>query len=892
MRKWFLLSATAMTCNVVLSGAAFAQTVPAAQEAKEIIVTGVFAAKAAEKAPISVNVVTAKDLAQQVAVSSADLLKNVPGVFVNSALGEIRNVVFSRGISANSLDGAGGYYYVSLQEDGLPVDLLTASNYGPDYYLRSDINLGRLEGLRGGTAVITGPNAPGGIFNYISKNGKTDPGVAVDLKFGLQGNGKLPQYRADAYIGGQLRDNLYYSIGGFLRLDNGTHDAGYALNKGGQVKANLLYEYDGGSLQLTGKYLNDANTWNEFTPAFGGTRIAPGFSNVTSNLQPVSGSHCYPVVGGGTGCWNPSNLVQNESIALGLNWRQDLGGTFKLDNKLRYTYNRSNWGAGAVLSVVSLQDPIVNILMGTAFLQPGTLNYYNANSGTLAASMQAGGSPSVFAPGYFNVTANNLPNQGIIANSNLPGNIGAYVGFGNAQKSWSNQISDQLTLTGDVGNHHLALGGFIGLAKLSTDYSGAPGIGLMTMTPQPQMLTVTYTSNGSTTPYLVTSPAGFGGMGQPALTSYNGTQKQYSIFFGDSWKVTDKLTLEAGGRWEAINYDIRNQSWVSSPFALFPMGFGTPVGGVDGNPYTLYDNGVSSAGAVYRTKRDYNYFNYSLAIDYDVTEHLATYIRYSNGKKAPDFGGIQSINTPGQIATAFPAPQRIQQVELGIKYARGGLNLQFFPFYSLLQNVNVPAVFNYTSGPQTGQQYVEPAFQGQIKTFGIEIAAAARVTPSLNLHGNLTLQDPKASNFYNWAQGPKGDGTDDVKTLIARGDADNNPKIILRGGFDYAPIADVKIFGTVSYLGKRAANAANAFYLPAFTTVDMGASWNITKHIKAQFNVNNLFNQVGIMSWSATGFLASLNRQGLTAAQYNPNAIYPVVPSQARSFVWTVSAKF
>jgi hypothetical protein len=174
-----------------------------------------------------------------------------------------------------------------------------------------------------------------------------------------------------------------------------------------------------------------------------------------------------------------------------------------------------------VLSVVSLQDPIVNILMGTAFLQPGTLNYYNANSGTLAASMQAGGSPSVFAPGYFNVTANNLPNQGIIANSNLAGNIGAYVGFGNAQKSWSNQISDQLTLTGDVGNHHLALGGFIGLAKLSTDYSGAPGIGLMTMTPQPQMLTVTYTPNGSTTPYLVTNPpalAAWGNPRSPAIT--------------------------------------------------------------------------------------------------------------------------------------------------------------------------------------------------------------------------------------------------------------------------------------------------------------------------------------------------------------------------------------
>jgi outer membrane receptor for ferric coprogen and ferric-rhodotorulic acid len=101
-------------CQMVMSGNAFAQgnsqSASATQEAKEIIVTGVFAAKAAEKAPISINVVTSKDLAQQVAASSADLLKNVPGVFVNSALGEIRNVVFSRGISANSLDGAGGYY--------------------------------------------------------------------------------------------------------------------------------------------------------------------------------------------------------------------------------------------------------------------------------------------------------------------------------------------------------------------------------------------------------------------------------------------------------------------------------------------------------------------------------------------------------------------------------------------------------------------------------------------------------------------------------------------------------------------------------------------------------------------------------------------------------------
>ncbi|QUD85927.1 TonB-dependent receptor [Phenylobacterium montanum] len=898
MKRRLLLQSTILAAGL-MAGQAFGQTAPSAQQPPpsadqagpssqaigEVVVTGVFSAKRIEAAPISINVVTTSQLSEQNAVSAADLLKNVPGVFVNSSLGEIRNVVFSRGISANSLDGAGGYYYVSLQEDGLPVDLITASNYGPDYYLRPDITLSRLEGLRGGTAAITGPNAPGGIFNYISKNGRSDPGVELAAKYGLQGDGSLPYYRVDAYVGGKAMDNLYYSIGGFYRTDDGTHDAGYALNKGGQVKANLLWNYSQGSVLLTAKYLDDSNDWNEFTPAFGGKTIAPGFSNTTSDLQPANASHCFPRVGGGRGCWNPSDLVHSKSLAFGATWKHEFSDGFHIENKMRYSHNRSQWNSGAVLSVVSLEDPIVNIIMGTAFA-PGAFNYYQG--GKLLASITSQG--NAFAPGNYTVNSNNLPNQGILTGSNLPGNIGAYVGFGDVQNSYSDQFVDQFTVTKDLGQHHLALGAYVALARLSTNASGSPGIGLMTLTPKPQMMTETYTPAGGSTVYQVTDPTGFGAYGQPAVDGYHGNQELYSVFFGDSWKVNDKLTLEAGGRWESIKYDIFNQSWTSSPFGAVPQL--NSSGGADGNPLTLYDNGVSTPGPIYRTKRDYDYFNYSLAVDYDLTSDLATYVRYTEGSKAPDFGGIEAINTPGRIATEFDAPQKIRQAEIGIKYSRSGISLQLFPFYSLLENVNVPAVFNYTSGPLIGQQYVEPAFQGQITTYGVEVAGAARITSSFNVHGNLTLQEPKASKFYNWTQGPKGDGSDDVKTLIKSGDADNNPKIITRAGFDWNALPDVKLFGEVTYLGKRAANAADAFYLPAFTTVDLGAAWNVTKNIKLQFNVNNVFDEVGVMSWSSTGFLASLNRQGLTPAAYNPRALYPIVPSQARSYFLTLSAKY
>jgi len=129
----------------------------------EIIVTGTLRAKA----PVSVSVSTlsTETLEQTTPISAADLLRNVPGVFVNSALGEVRNVVYSRGISANSTEASSGYYYVSLQEDGLPVTNTTFTNYSPDFFYRQDLSLSRLEALRGGTAVVTGPNAPGGIFN-------------------------------------------------------------------------------------------------------------------------------------------------------------------------------------------------------------------------------------------------------------------------------------------------------------------------------------------------------------------------------------------------------------------------------------------------------------------------------------------------------------------------------------------------------------------------------------------------------------------------------------------------------------------------------------------------------------------------------------------------------
>jgi len=79
---------------------------PESSNLSEVVVTGVFDKRKAINASIAISSLSATQITKQAPVSAADLLKNIPGVYVNSSLGEIRNTVYSRGVSVGSNDGA------------------------------------------------------------------------------------------------------------------------------------------------------------------------------------------------------------------------------------------------------------------------------------------------------------------------------------------------------------------------------------------------------------------------------------------------------------------------------------------------------------------------------------------------------------------------------------------------------------------------------------------------------------------------------------------------------------------------------------------------------------------------------------------------------------------
>ncbi|HEU4902926.1 MAG TPA: carboxypeptidase-like regulatory domain-containing protein [Flavisolibacter sp.] len=312
----------------------------AANKGEEVVVTGVFDKRTALKSSIAISTMSSAEIAKITPKSAADLLSYTPGVYVNSAVGEINNTVYSRGVNANqfSIAGGNGFYYVSLMEDGLPVSNLSSGNIVADYFYRADASLSRLESVRGGSASITGANAPGGIFNYLSKTG-LNPSNEITYKFGLEGDGHNPYNRIDGNFGGKLSNNgWYYNVGGFYRAAQGARYPGYNQNQGGQIKANLVKTFSSGSsLKFFAKYLNDKNGMPQNLPAqdYDKPHLVAGFGKTDTYMLPDNPVRS-PLWGtGSTYNFDPANLSHSKDYSLASELNLKLAHGWSLTNSVK-----------------------------------------------------------------------------------------------------------------------------------------------------------------------------------------------------------------------------------------------------------------------------------------------------------------------------------------------------------------------------------------------------------------------------------------------------------------------------------------------------------------------------------------------------------------------------
>ncbi len=844
------------------------------QALDEVVVTGVFDKRTKMQSSVSISTLNAKQIDKVAVASAADLLKNIPGVFVNSSLGEIRNTVYSRGVSAGSGDGASGYYYVSMQEDGLPVTNATFTNYGPDYFLRSDATLGRLEAVRGGTASILGNNAPGGIFNYVSKTGGKSFAGEVRAKFGLEGNGKNPYYRADFNVGGPLTadKSFTFNIGGFFRQNDGDRYPGYPMNNGGQIKANVVKTYKTGSLKLFTKHLDDHNAWNENLPTVGfkDPHYPEGVSATNSVLIPRIVADFTINDTGEKKQYDSSSKAHNTDNSIGLNWEQNLGSGWKFENKLRYSDKRSEWNTTALVFPFAT-DNLIFYYLNNLLFNPGVYSFKDHTTGNQIASI---------TNFYGNITVNssNFPGTAIQPNSLF---LNPLFFKDNKVKEFVNQF----TITKKLKNMSFTAGMFYGNSNLD-GMEGSLGVAYTQMTYPTRITDISYVGTFDGKTYQVTNPQGvLGGSGKSTpVNQITAKQSQYALFFGHNWELNSKLNFDWGIRYENVNYSGTNK--------IATRVDNTATGGTDGNPYTFYDNAGGKINATYHySDQEVPTFSFSGGLNYKYTDNQAVYARYSQSSKAPDLGMFTGVNTQFALDNLDPIAQDISQFEMGYKLKAGRTNLFVTPFYSILSNVPQRATGQETA--DISSMYNTPILYNKFRSMGVEVEAIQEFTEKFSVRAVATFQTSKALDYRTWALGANGSADDKIVDYSGN-KTDNAPDIILRISPSYTA---GKFYSSIdfSYMGARQANMANAFELPAYNQSNLNLGYNLTKKIQLQANINNLFNQMGVMGWSRPGgFPAVLDNQGFTKEMVasNPNAVYSTLSLPTRAYFITATYKF
>ena len=242
-----------------LSVPAFAQTASAeatkseaADDAlglEEIVVTA--SARPANRlnSSVSVSALSGQAVLDAAPRTTAEIFRQIPGIRSESTGGDGNANIAVRGLPVAS----GGAKFLQLQEDGLPVMQFGDIAFGnADIFLRADQSVRSIEAVRGGSASTLASNAPGGVINFISKDGSEEGGTLIGTA-GVD----FDEYRLDFNYGARIGDKTRFNVGGFWREGEGPRRAGYNGNSGYQVKANLTQEFEGGYVRLYAKHLND-----------------------------------------------------------------------------------------------------------------------------------------------------------------------------------------------------------------------------------------------------------------------------------------------------------------------------------------------------------------------------------------------------------------------------------------------------------------------------------------------------------------------------------------------------------------------------------------------------------------------------------------------------------
>ncbi len=832
---------------------------------QNVVVTGTFDPRKQLESSTAVTTVNSKTIQQTLPRGTADFLQVVPGTYTDPSAGEVFTRVYTRGISASAEDDM-GWYYVSLQEDGLPVSLVQHSYFSPDIFHRIDLTTEKLEAIRGGSAAITAMNGPGGIYNFISQGPRDEFGGQLQLQGGVQGEAN-PISRIDGTFGGALGNQWFYNIGGHYRIDDGARNTDFTFSKGGQLKFNVQKRYSKGYLKLYGKILDDftnrytgvaATNWSDPRAAFGQdfnstTLLMPAFSTNVPDGRRLDEN--------ATNKFDPSQGVHAQDRAFGLDFMYNLGNDWTFHFNLKHSRKNANWQTAISNAFVSLNDPLAYFISGAQF-PIGQVVFREASSGTEVARVDNSG---ILSGGSFAYIGDGtLPNDAIMGTASWLKQI--------RSDEWMNQIR----VHKEAQDHDLAFGFASGFSDTSLYTQGS--FGYVTYEPDPRMLQVTL-ENPSEPVLALSDENGLSNYGGLFFDSSRADVRQIAFFANDRWKIHEALHWDIGLRYETIGH--KGSKDQAAPFEQ--------AGGYDGDPTTEYDNGIlAPTGGQDSFDFTYNYLSYSTALNYKVTDETAIFGRFSSGNKAPElnyyFNNFSNvpINQKGEI-------QEITQTEFGVKYGQNNFSATATAFWSQLKNIGIA---DFAFDPDDGSVFYTPVQFNDSRTIGLEWETAYSPLANVIVRFNGVLQDAVATKWTVYDAAGSVDTADDTTTDYSDNTLPFIPALMFNLGGEYQG-KNFTTFLKWQFMGEREGNVANAFQLPAYSIFNFGTGYALSQQITLQLLVTNIFNSEGLANFfGANSFGASANGATTDFIQNNPDASFVVVPVLPRGAVLMLNYRF
>lgn len=660
-----------------LASPAFAQEAdPAATEDSlgldEIIVTAT--PRAANRLETSVSVSSLDDQAVADAAprTTAEIFRQIPGIRSESTGGDGNANIAVRGLPVAS----GGAKFLQLQEDGLPVIQFGDIAFGnADIFLRADQTVKTIQAVRGGSASTLASNAPGGVINFVSKDGSQEGGTIM-ATLGVD----YEDYRIDFNYGAKIGENTRFNIGGFWREGEGPRRAGYNGNSGYQIKANLTQEFDGGYVRLYAKHLNDRAigylpmpmlvTGSNGDPTF---QSIPGFDILADTPHSALFTSAFGLDGqNNRRTTDIRDGMHPVATTLGFEAVFDLGNDVKLEERFRWSSVSGRFVSpfpAEVGNAAAIGNSVGELLTGTA----GSYNLVYANG------PRAG-------------QAFNNPNGLLMRTHLFNVDINDFGGFTN-----------DLKLSKSFGSATLTAGFYKARQNIDMDWIWD------------SFLMEVKGDNAALVD--VVNPLGGGVLTRGGLYAYgvpywgNCCQRSYDV----SYDITapylalgfesGPLSIDASLRWD--NVSARGSYAGTLQAANFDVDGNGSIQPVE-QSVSLIANGTPSP-----VNYDVNYVSWSIGANYRLSDDAAVFGRASRGGRANADRLLFGVVLPDGSVRKDDAIDYVEQYELGVKYRSGGFGLFVTGFYAKTQEQNFEA---------TTQRF----FDRDYRAVGVELEAAYR----------------------------------------------------------------------------------------------------------------------------------------------------------------------